>query len=252
MFRHALAILIATATAAPGQTTQGVVPPTRITVQMMPGITSSAQLPTQELIDARKALTEGRPIYTIQMRELADLGDGFAAMKFGDWLADHSETSNLSDVAHYYGIAAATARGGAMTRLINTLDRVEPSDLLRARSNVLENIMLTYARAGNSHAVEAVLRYQATGKPFGRIDAEVETLAAEAQGEAAAQIALHLAVQIIQNPQHTTADLERAQTHLEAASTTTSLETQIVASNLLPLLDSAVAQLNSAQSELSQ
>ena len=242
MYRLAIAIFIGCAGSAIAQTADEPIPPNRITVHMRPGITSSAQLPTQELINARKALTQGRSIYISQMRQLADMGDGYAASKFGEWLDARPETSQLSDIAHYYGIAAATGRSGGIGKLIRTLDRMEPSDLLRARSDVLENIVFTYARAGNSTAVDAVIRYQASRKPFGRIDMELENLLAESQGEGAAQISLHLAMQILQSPEPTVDDLQRAEGYLQIASTTTSLETHLVATNLTPLLDAALAQ----------
>ena len=250
MFKLTTALILCLATPTFAQSSD-TVEPSRITVKMMPGITSSAQLPSQELINARKALTQGQTIYTSQMRQIADLGDGFAAFKFAEWLAA-AENAQPSDIAHYYGMASATGRLVAFNRLIETLDHMDPADLPRARSNVLEGIVFAYARAGNSRAVDAVIRYQLSQRPFGRLDTEVESLLKEAHGETAAAISLHLALTILQNPAHTADDLERAQTYLETASASESLETQLVASNLGPMLEQAFAEQPTLPSEVIQ
>ena len=250
MFKLTTALILCLTAPAFAQSSEPV-EPSRITVKMMPGITSSAQLPSQELINARKALTQGQTIYTSQMRQIADLGDGFAAFKFAEWLAA-ADNAQPSDIAHYYGMAAATGRLVAFNRLIETLDHMDPADLPRARSNVLEGIVFAYARAGNSRAVDAVIRYQLSQRPFGRLDTEVESLLKEAHGETAAAISLHLALTILQNPAHTADDLERAQTYLETASASESLETQLVASNLGPMLEQAFAEQPTLPSEVIQ
>ena len=245
-------LLCGLATPVIAQTSDEAVAPSRITVKMTPGITSSAQLPTPELIAARKALTQGQTIYTSQMRQLADLGDGFAAYKFAQWLEAQGDNVRASDVAHYYGMAAATGRGGAITHLISILDRMEPADLSRARSDVLEGVVFAYARAGNSHALDAVIRYQISQKPFGRLDTEVQSLVDLAQGEGAATLGLHLAQNIMQDPAHTPADLLRARGYLETATASASLETQLVAANLVPLLDQALAEQPTTTTEVPQ
>ncbi|PRY77780.1 hypothetical protein CLV80_105264 [Yoonia maritima] len=251
MFKLATALILGIATSAVAQDSDETIEPSRITVKMMPGITSSAQLPTQELIDARKSLTQGRRIYTSQLRQIADLGDGFAALKFAEWLED-SETAQQSDIAHYYGIAAATGRLNAFNRLLDALDHIDPAELPRARSNVLEGIVFAYARAGNSRAVDAVIRYQVTQKPFGRIDSEVESLLAQAHGDTASSISLHLALTILQNEAHSPDDLARAQAYIQTAAESDSLETQLVAANLTPLLDVALSKQAEIPTEVMQ
>ncbi|KJZ19331.1 hypothetical protein [Loktanella sp. S4079] len=251
MFRFAAILTIGLATPLAAQNAQTEVEPSRITVKMMPGITSSAQLPTPALVNARKALTQGQSIYTSQMRQIADLGDGFAAFKFAEWLAA-AENAQQSDIAHYYGMAAATGRLAAFNRLVETLDHMEPADLPRARSNVLEGIIFAYARAGNSRAVDAVIRYHRSQRPFGRLDSEIETLLRESHGETAASIALHLALTILQSPTQTPNELERAEAYLEIAATSESLETQLVAANLAPMLEQALAAQPTLPSEATQ
>ncbi|WP_341368625.1 hypothetical protein [Yoonia sp. BS5-3] len=246
------AALVLMAAPAFAQTNDASVDPNRITVQMMPGLTSSNQLPTERLINARKALAAGQSIYVSDMRAIADFGDGFAAYRFADWLAENSDDPSYSDIAHYYGIAAATARGGAIRQMIRALDQVNPETLVRARSDVLENILFTYAKAGNALAVEAVIRYDTAQRPFGRLGSEVATLLDHIDGENAVQVSLHLAAGILQNPQATQFDLDQAQTYLDIAMSSQSLESRLVASNLAPLLDEASIKLTSASTETSQ
>lgn len=247
--RNLAAALCLLVTPAFAQTNDATVDPSRITVQMMPGFTASNQLPTPELINARKALAAGQSISITRMREIADLGDGFAAYHFADWLRDNTDEPPYSDIAHYYGIAAATGRGGAIRQLIRALDAVDPTNLARARSDILENILFAYAEAGNQLAIDAVIRYNHSQQPFGRLDTEVEALLEFVDGESAVQIALHLASGILQNDEPTQYDLDLAGDYLEIAMTSESLESQLIASNLVPLVEQASIKLTSAPTE---
>jgi hypothetical protein len=214
----------------------------RVTVRMVPGITSWQQVPTDELRDARRALGQGRSVRSTLLRQLADLGDGFAALRFAQRLDEQGDAVLLGDIAHYYGIAAATGRGGAINGLIGTLDKIGQGDLSQSRLNVLKEILLTYANAGNSYAVEAILRFQTTGSPFGPLDDDVIALLGRAQGEGTGKLALQVALDIMQKTDPATEDLIRAQAYLATAMTARSVETQLVAKNLVPLLDRMVAE----------
>lgn len=248
-FAAALCLLV---TPAFAQTDDTTVDPNRITVQMMPGITSSNELPTLGLTNARKALAAGQSISVTRMREIADFGDGFAAYRFADWLRDNTDVPPYSDIAHYYGIAAATGRGGAIRQMIRALDAVEPANLARARSDVLENILFAYAEAGNQLAIDAVIRYNKSQQPFGRLDTEVEALLDHVNGESAVQIALHLVSGILQYEEPSQYDLDLAEDYLDIAMTSESLKSQLIASNLVPLVEQASIKLTSAPTETVQ
>jgi len=211
-------------------------PPNRITVRIVPGITSWQQLPSRDLVNARKALTQGQDIGWTRTRQLADLGDGFAALRFAQALEESDNIGLTADTAHYFGVAAATGRGGAISGLVRALDHLDRTKLSRGRADVLKDILLTYAKAGNSHAVDAVMRYQVTQEPFGAIDDDMVSLMVNATGEGAAQLGLQLALSILGDTASSTQDLLRAQDYLVIAETATSLETLLVAQNTTPLL----------------
>ena len=63
------------------------------------------------------------------------------------------------------------------------------------------------------------------------------------------QIALHLASGILQNDEPTQYDLDLAGDYLEIAMTSESLESQLIASNLVPLVEQASIKLTSAPTE---
>ncbi len=209
----------------------------RITVRVVPGITASRQLPSQTLINARRALAAGNDISVSNIRQLADLGDGFAALRFAQALAQSDNPSLRADTAHYYGIAAATGRGGAITGLIRTLDNIDADTLSDGRRETLKDILIAYALAGNSHALDAVMRYQLAEEPLGQLNDEMIALMEGASGEGAAKLGLQLALTIMRNPTSTTAELLHAQRYLAVANTANSLETKVVAQNLISLLE---------------
>ncbi|WP_296425501.1 hypothetical protein [Yoonia sp.] len=233
----ALVLVCAAPHTAIAQSSPDTVAPERITVRIVAGITSSRQLPSAALTRARTTLSQGGDVRSSQLRQLADLGDGFAALRFAQRLEQQNNGVPKSDIAHYYGMAAATGRGGSITGLIRMLDQLSASDLSASRALVLKNIMMSYALAGNSHAVDAVLRYQLRQQPFGPLEDELIVVLNTATGEGAAKMGLQIAMTILRNPDATTLDLLRAQQYLQLAATATSIETTLTAQNMLPLIE---------------
>ena len=250
-FSLALCLPLAAGIPATAQETSGIAPH-RITVQLVRGIRSSAELPTEELIAARRALANGGRISTVQLRALADLGDGFAALRFAQWLDQQGDAVPAIDVAHYYGMAAATGRGGSIANLIKALDVIPPDDLGPRRTEVMKDVILAYAHAGNSDAVDAVFRYHDRGTPFGSLEAELTEIVDKARGGNAAELALKLAVIKLRAPGTTAADLEKTQALLQTAMTASSLTTLVTAQNLLPVLEDAMLELENTQTEVNQ
>ena len=238
--RNLIAALVLVCTAphtAIAQSSTDTIAPERITVRIVAGITSSRQLPSAALIRARTTLSQGGDVRSSQLRQLADLGDGFAALRFAQRLEQQNNGVPTSDIAHYYGMAAATGRGGSITGLIRMLDQLSASDLSASRALVLKNIMMSYALAGNSHAVDAVLRYQSRQQPFGPLEEELVAVLNVATGEGAAKMGLQIATTILRDPDATTLDLLRAQQYLHLAATATSFETTLPAQNMIPLVE---------------
>ncbi len=247
----AACLTVAAHTPAHAQDRSGV-EPHRITVTMVRGIRSSTELPTESLIVARRALARGTSIPTDQLRQLADLGDGFAALRFAQWLDQQGEGARAVDVAHYYGMAAATGRGGAIANMIRVLDTIPPDDLGPRRTDVMKNIILSYARAGNSYAIDAAFRYHEQGTPFGSLETELTDIVDKATGDSAAEIAFKLAVIRLREPAASVEELEKTQALLETAMTASSLTTLVTAQNLMPVLETAKFDLEPRQIEENQ
>lgn len=236
----AIAALFTALIAGPALAEMEEIPPNRITIVMTPGITSWRQLPSRDLVDARRNLGQGRPVSNTQLRRLADLGDGFAALRYAQRL-DEAGAARPVDVAHYYGMAAATGRNGAIVHLIRWLDQVDPAAASPQRLAVLRGIVIAYAQAGNSVAAEALIRYHWRQVPFGPLYYEVEMVLASLDGELGATLSLDHSLAILQDRQHTPQDLVNVQSYLTTARQSTSLQTRLVAQNLQPLLDAALA-----------
>lgn len=222
--------------------------PHRITVVMTPGITSWLDLPSDEMVTIRRNLSQGRAVSTSQLRRLADLGDGFAALRFAQRL-EASGNVNPVDVTHYYAMAAATGRGGAIVNMIRYLDQIDPADVSPQRLAHFRRIIIAYANAGNSAAAEALIRYHWQQVPFGPLYDEVETVLNRLDGEVGAELSLEHALAILQDRQRTKQDLLNAQSYLANAAQATSLETRLIAQNLEPVLQEALAQYAPLQSE---
>ncbi|MEJ6402668.1 hypothetical protein [Yoonia sp. 2307UL14-13] len=223
--------------------------PHRITVVMTPGITAWWQLPSDDLVEARRRLAQKGAVSTGQMRRLADLGDGFAALRFAQHLEKFATQPRAADIAHYYGVAAATGRGGAIVNMIRFLDQIDPTDVSPQRLALLKSIVVAYANAGNSAAADALVRYHWRQVPFGPLYDEVDVLLANLNGELAAELSLDQSLAILQDHQHTRDDLVNVQAYLATARASESLQTRIVAQNLEAMLAEAMARQTTLQNE---
>jgi len=173
-------------------------------------------------------------------RALADRQDGVAAFKRADIVMGQEEPRRASDAARYYSIAAATGRGGAIQGMIKAIDMIEPETVSPARLQVLLDLLMTYARAGNSQAVSALLRYHLEEAPFGPLDEDVEAIVLNASGAASAPVALQMATAILQSENPSRARLERARDFLMVAKEAETLSTALTATNLLAQVDVAL------------
>ncbi|MDX8354905.1 hypothetical protein [Cognatiyoonia sp. IB215182] len=241
MRKITIGVLSAITLAAPAFAETEEIAPHRITVVMTPGITSWLDLPSEDLVTTRRRLAQGQSVSTTRLRRLADLGDGFAALRYAQRL-DEAGAANPADIAHYYGMAAATGRGGAIMNMIRYLDQVDPADVSPQRLALLRSIVIAYANAGNSVAAEALVRYHWRQVPFGPLYDEVEIVLARLDGELGAALSLDHSVAILQDRQRSKQDLLNVQAYLATARQSTSLETRLVAQNLEPVLQGALAE----------
>lgn len=213
------------------------------TVVLTPGITNSNDLPSPALIRARKAMVEKRPVPFSTMRQLADLGDGFAAYNVAKILADSDGNVRPDDVAHYFGIAAATGRSSALYGMIHAIDRFEPGEVSESRLRILRQILSEYAQAGNSIAAKAVHRYHNAGVPFGSFQTTLDAIIDNPSTEGSDAFALQRAIQILQRDTGERDDLEQARSYLDRALESESVSVLAIAQNLSKTLDEKIAAL---------
>ncbi|UWQ17945.1 hypothetical protein [Jannaschia sp. M317] len=215
----------------------------RITVTLTPGIRSGRELRSASLKDTRRRLSQDQPVTRDALRALADAGDGMAALHLARQFDAEGLRVNPANLAHYYGMAAATGRLGGLFGLVDTLKRVDPEQTSEARLAMLKRTVLAYAQAGNSVAIEALAGFHSTGRPFGPLDADLQALATTGAGQGAALIALQLASDRMQTGWNDAQALTEAQGYLRAASSSKSVRVQLLAVNLLPLLQTRLSEL---------
>lgn len=225
------------------------VSPERTTVTLVSGITSTHQIPVS-LRQTRRDLARGYNVSFSKLRQLADLGDGFAALRFAQRLEELEQPVDPADIAHYYGIAASTGRGGAITRLIKQLDNLGSEDISASRLKMFQTIVVAYAQAGNSYAADAILRYHRSGEPFGNLSLELESILDSAIEESANAIALQLALNALEKPDPSQEDLFGAREHLLLAQRSTSLQTLSIAQNLIPLVEQKLVEVPANENEV--
>ena len=217
----------------------------RVSVRLAPGIRSSRDIGNANLVRARRAIHDGRPVSLGTLRALADLGDGNAAFKFAKTLDALEDPALGADIAHYYAMAAATGRAGALFGLVRSLQALDPTTTGPARLSNLREVLIAYARAGNSIAVEAMIRFHVAGTPFGPLDDELERLAAEEDAPGAPLVALQLATQLMQDGWSDRDTLMRAAEHMETAGRSPSLRLRLIVDNMRPILAARLETLAS-------
>ncbi|WP_394156071.1 hypothetical protein [Loktanella salsilacus] len=218
----------------------------QVSVVMVAGITRSDQLPPA-LIPARKAMSADVALRDSTLRDLADLMDGNAAFQYAKRLDFEAKPGLAPHAAHYYGIAAATGRGGAIYGFIKALDALDPATTTTGRLANLRNILVAYADAGSAPALEAIMRYHVQNSPFTDMRAELDRILAETDGPAADAVALQLAFEILHADKPAPADLEKARQYLLRAEGSDSLRTLLISRNLLPLVEARIAALPAEQ-----
>ncbi len=218
----------------------------RIAVTMTPGLRSGSDLKHDFLRRARDRMVQGKTVPTDLMQALADAGDGVAALHLAQQLEARGNTVPARDVAHYFGIAAATGRVAGLIGLVRTLKRIDPAATNPKRVQRLKEIVLAYAMAGNSVASAAMMEFHLAGHPFGPMPEEIASLATQGRGAGGALIALQLASDLVQTRWDDPTALTRAQSYLRLAVRSDSVRVKLIAGNLLPVLGARIASLGAA------
>lgn len=164
-----------------------------IGVTVTEGLRSMARVPTEPLREARRAMQAGDEIAPEDLRALADLGDGLAALK----LVRHLQMTagSDSDVAHYAGIAVARGRIGMLPAMIDALGRLDPAT--EPPERIAGHIAALYpqAWAGNPLALEALVHLNGAGRLFGALsDRTRQRLEAMAEDRGDGRLYLTLAL----------------------------------------------------------
>lgn len=168
------------------------------------------------LKDLRKSMLKGRKISEVQLRTLADAGEGLAAARFAKRLEERGDPAFLDDAAHYYSIAVYMGRDFAVPRLIAILGKPE-AEFSPARLRNIRGVLDRAARKGDPVAAAGLARLLLAGAPFGTDVPRARELLLAAAEAGDAEAALQLALALIQGKDGLPPDLEAARRALELA-----------------------------------
>ncbi|WP_371156017.1 hypothetical protein [Jannaschia sp. 2305UL9-9] len=221
----------------------------RVSVTLVPGVRSSADLKDARLIETRRRLARDQPVTLQDLRALADAGDGNAALHLPRRMEAEGIAAEPANLAHYYGLAAATGRVGGLFGLVRILPAIDPDQTSAARLDLLRKTLMAYAIAGNSVAIDAVIRFDRTGHPFGPMPDDIARLARDGRGRGAATVALHLAGDLMQRQWDDPDALSLALGYLQTASDAPSMRVRLIAGNMLPVVEDRIRDLSPTRPE---
>ncbi|MCR9125471.1 MAG: hypothetical protein NXH82_05040 [Rhodobacteraceae bacterium] len=210
---------------------------TKISVVTQANLSHTRRLPTRALRDARKAMLAKEPISEEDMRKLADYNDGLAAKRYADILRARDPIGNAAEMAHYYSVATGTGRVYALKPMIAAMHHIRPEDLSRNLKRQLISVLYPHAWAGNSLALDAVIAFNGPDKLFGAMSQSTRNKIMEHGRKGSGRFELRFALEILEAPETSRAELERAAEYLEAAKQSKILAIQATATTLLSQLD---------------
>jgi TPR repeat protein len=166
--------------------------------------------------DLRRQMLAGTELSDVNLRRLADAGEGLAAARYAQRLEERGNAALLADIAHYYSVAVYVDRDFALPRLVAVLDR-NGLKLGPARSRSIREVLENQANKGNTVAASGLADLLLKGHPFGQDvpkAREMLQLAAEA-GDA--QASIRLALSFLQGAPDLPPDPEAARPALKLA-----------------------------------
>jgi hypothetical protein len=200
------------------------------------GVTRTDQLPTPELRDARKRMVNNQRVSYRQKQVLADSGDGLAALYIAKQLYPKPEFA--TDAMHYFTIAAASGRSGAIKPLVALVRRIQPEPANQRRLNAAEAALRAHAIRGDEAASEGLMSAYRSGTPFEDSRAKYAEFRAVAAGRGNAGAALEQAMSLISSSDMTSRRAE-IDAYLVVAERSDDLKTQSMAGALRRKLASA-------------
>jgi TPR repeat protein len=196
------------------------------------GIQNSIEVYDPYLRQMRKDMVAGRRIPFDALRALADLGDGLAAFKMGEYLVSTGKPALQDDALHYFSIAAYTGRDFAVPHLLRVLQG-DQSETSATRLKGAEDALRLWARRGDAKAVAGLAEMYLAGAPFGPKTEEglalLEQVAAQGNGKAAVE----LGMLYLKGRPDLPADPEKARAALTLALDSDDLAARAMAENLL-------------------
>jgi hypothetical protein len=197
----ALCLMPATALADQGispHALSALIPPDRasreISVVVDEGLRRTIDLP-RSLRQARRDMLAGVEIAPDDLRALADRGDGLAALRYSQMLAEAWVPGSESDIAYYSALAVRTGRIWPLADAIEAMLALDPATEPRDRVQLYMQVLYPHAWAGNALALDALIDLNGEGRLFGALSAEtlarIEDQAAQAgDGRAYLRLAL--------------------------------------------------------------
>jgi len=205
----------------------------KISVVVTEGLRSMAAVPTPELRLVRIALQDGQDISESDLRSLANLWDGMAALRLFRLLEEKGGAAPAADLAWYGTIAVSTGRVWPLKETIAAMHTLNPANVPAERRQAFTDMIFTLAWAGNSLALDAVIDLSGPGKLLGPLSQETRA-SIIAQGDAIGdgRLALRLAVALWQNADTLGADDTALQEYLDHAIAGNNLVVRTTALNL--------------------
>ncbi len=205
--------------------------PLTVKVAGMRGITKTAQLPTPRLRGIRQRMVKGRSVPMMQLRELADLGDSLAAIRFAKQLEKEDRNRLAGDALHYYGRAAFAGREYAIGPMVRIL-REKGTALSQNQLKQAELVLQSWSSKGSPSATDALTAFYRSGKPFGQKPEELAALMRRAAESGDGKVALDLAMSLLAGTPSDAAR-EEARGYLKVASASQTPAVKAMAENLL-------------------
>lgn len=192
-------------------------------------------LPSAALRALRRRMIAGESLRFVDLRALADAGDGLAAFRLARVMEDSTIPDTTGTKAHYYAIAAYTGRDFAVPSLAKLLV-AEGATYSAARLTHSLNAMTVQALSGNGIAATLLGQMYADGVPFGQDLVQAQYFLAMADGGGSPQAALQLGIALMADDADIAADHAGARAALTLAAGGTDLSVRVTAENLLRLI----------------
>ncbi|MDP3193905.1 hypothetical protein [Tabrizicola sp.] len=164
----------------------------------------------------RKSMLAGRDLSDVQLRTLADAGEGLAAARFAKRLEERGDPAFIDDAAHYYSIAVYQGRDFAMPRLLATLTD-QSAAFGPARLRNIRGVLDRAARRGDAKAASGLAQMLLKGAPFQTDIPRARELLLLAARAGDAKAAIQLALSHIKGEPGLPPDPEAARPALELA-----------------------------------